>query len=93
MHVFFKVRLVPTRCLVRERGSVPKGGRYSMICVRSSVQALLVKCPSVQWQPDGLTIHPEKWPLGAGFLGQRASAGRPYTYTYTCTYTYTYTYT
>ena len=24
---------------------------------------------SVQWQPDGLTIHAEKWLLGAGFLG------------------------
>ena len=22
---------------------------------------LLVKCPSVQWQPDGLTIRTEKW--------------------------------
>ena len=30
---------------------------------------LLVKCPSVQWQPDGLTIHTNKWFLGAGFLG------------------------
>ena len=24
---------------------------------------------SVQWQPDGLTIHTKKWFLGAGFLG------------------------
>ena len=24
---------------------------------------------SVQWQPDGLTIHTTKWFLGAGFLG------------------------
>ena len=24
---------------------------------------------SVQWQPDGLTIHAKKWFLGAGFLG------------------------
>ena len=24
---------------------------------------------SVQWQPDGLTIHTRKWFLGAGFLG------------------------
>ena len=24
---------------------------------------------SVQWQPDGLTIHTQKWFLGAGFLG------------------------
>ena len=30
---------------------------------------MLVKCPTVQWQPDGLTIHAEKWFLGAGFLG------------------------
>ena len=32
-------------------------------------EALLVKCPSVQWQPDGLTTHTKKWFLGAGFLG------------------------
>ena len=25
---------------------------------------------SVQWQPDGLTIHAKKWLLGAGFLGK-----------------------
>ena len=24
---------------------------------------------SVQWQPDGLIIHANKWFLGAGFLG------------------------
>ena len=24
---------------------------------------------SVQWQPNGLTIHAKKWFLGAGFLG------------------------
>ena len=30
---------------------------------------LLVKCPSVQWEPDGLTIQRRKWFLGAGFLG------------------------
>ena len=35
----------------------------------SSMKALLVKCPSVQWQPDGLTIRANKWFLGAGFLG------------------------
>ena len=33
------------------------------------VTTLLVKCPSAQWQPDGLTIHTEKWLPGAGFLG------------------------
>ena len=32
-------------------------------------ETLLVKCPSVQWQPDGLRIHAKKWFLGAGFLG------------------------
>ena len=37
--------------------------------VQSSVKTLLVKCPSVQWKPDGLTIRTEKWFLGAGFLG------------------------
>ena len=30
---------------------------------------MFVKCPSVQLQPDGLTIHTDKWFLGAGFLG------------------------
>ena len=24
---------------------------------------------SVQWQPDDLTIHTDKWFLGAGFVG------------------------
>ena len=33
------------------------------------MKALLVKCPSVQWQPDGSTIHFKKWLLGARFLG------------------------
>ena len=36
---------------------------------RSLVKALLVKCPSVQWQPDGLTIHTKRWFLEAGFPG------------------------
>ena len=35
----------------------------------SSRKTLLVKCPSVQWQPDGLTTHSKKLFLGAGFLG------------------------
>ena len=30
---------------------------------------MLVKCPSVQWQSDGLTIHTQQLFLGAGFLG------------------------
>ena len=47
---------------LRERGSAPKEGRHS-------TKTLLVKCPSVQWQPDGLTIHTRKWFLGTGFLG------------------------
>ena len=38
------------------------------IC-KSSVKAMLVKCPSVQWQPDGLTIHTKKWLLGTRLLG------------------------
>ena len=32
-------------------------------------ETLLVKCPSVQWQPDALTIHPNMWFPAAGFLG------------------------
>ena len=50
--------------VVGERGSAPKGGRVSILS-----ETLLVKCASVQWQPDGLTIHNNKWFLGAGFLG------------------------
>ena len=42
---------------VGDRGSAPKGGRHTTIFVLSSVKALLVKCLSVQWQPNGLTIH------------------------------------
>ena len=30
---------------------------------------MLVKCPSVQWQPDDLSIRTNKWFLGARFLG------------------------
>ena len=33
------------------------------------MKALLVRCPFVQWQPDGLTTHTEKWSLGDRFLG------------------------
>ena len=50
-------------------GGAPKGGRHFCDIFRSSVKALLAKCPSVQGQPDGLTIHTNKWFLGAGFLG------------------------
>ena len=57
--------------LISEKGEVLLRGvgtlRYSFY--KSSVKTLLVKCPSVQWQPDGLTIHTKKWFLGAGFLG------------------------
>ena len=52
-----------------ERGSAPKGGRHFTIIFRSSVKTLLVRCPSVQRQPDGLTIRTNKWFLGARFLG------------------------
>ena len=33
------------------------------------MKTLLVKRPFVQWQPDGSTIHTNKWFPGAGFLG------------------------
>ena len=46
---------------IGERGSAPKRGRHSTIFVPPNA--------SVQWQPDGLTIHTNKWFLGAGFLG------------------------
>ena len=32
------------------------------------METLLVKCTSVQWQPDGWTVNTKKWLLGAGFL-------------------------
>ena len=40
--------------------------RYLLILSESY---MLVKCPSVQWQPDGLTIHTTEWFPGAGLLG------------------------
>ena len=46
----------------RERGSAPKRVRHSTIY-------FVPPKASVQWQPDGLTIHTKKWFLGAGFLG------------------------
>ena len=46
---------------VRDRGGAPKRGRHSTIFVPPHA--------SVQWQPDGSTIHTKKWFLGAGFLG------------------------
>ena len=54
---------------------------------RSSAKTLLVKCPSVQWQPDGFTIRTQKWLLGAGFLGAPriffSRPGRPQILRYT----------
>ena len=47
--------------VIGERGSAPKRvGTLRFVCPPSA---------SVQWQPDGLTIHTKKWLLGAGFLG------------------------
>ena len=40
-----------------EKGEVLLRGVGSLRYVLTSVKTLLVKCPSVQWQPDGLTIH------------------------------------
>jgi hypothetical protein len=51
-------------------------------CCQPSVKTLLVKCPSVQWQPDGLTIHHNKLFLGAGFLGALPIALNYYYYYY-----------
>ena len=55
-------------CYNTHNEGAPKGGRHSTIAL-SSVKTLLVKRPSVQWQPDSLTIHTNKWFLGARFLG------------------------
>ena len=60
---------------LRERESAPKRGRHST----------MISFPpkaSVQWQPDGLTVHAKKWFLGAGFLGA------PPIYIYIYTYVY-----
>ena len=46
---------------VRERGSAPKRGRHSAMCV--------VHIASAQWQVDGLAMPTKKWFPGAGFLG------------------------
>ena len=50
------------RIIIRERAGAPKRGRHSTIHV-------FPPDPSVQWQPDGLTIHTNKWFLEAAFLG------------------------
>ena len=52
---------LPRRDSIRERGSAPKRGRHSAIFFPPHA--------SLQWQPDGLTIHTKKWFPGAGFLG------------------------
>ena len=33
-----------------------------------TLQHIFPQSASVQWQPNGLTIHAKKWFLGAGFL-------------------------
>ena len=56
------LRIISSFFEIRERGSAPNMGGHSTIC-------LLHPNASVQWQPDGLTIHIKMWFLGAGFLG------------------------
>ena len=53
----------------RRKRKCSQGGSALYDVLESSVETLLVKCPSVQWRPDGLTIHAKKWFLGARFLG------------------------
>ena len=43
-----------------EKGGALPRGVGALRYVSSSVTTLVVKCPSVQWQPDGLTIHTKK---------------------------------
>ena len=73
-----------------EKGEVLLRGVGTLRYVLSSGKTLLVRCPSVQWQPDGLTIRTEKWFLGAGFLG--APPIHIYIYIYTHIYIYIYMY-
>ena len=52
-----------------EKGGVLLRGVGTLRYVLILSETLLVKCPSAQWQFDRLTIHTNKWFLGAGFLG------------------------
>ena len=53
----------------QRKGKCFQGGSALYDIFWSSVKSLLVKCPSVQWQPAGLTIRAKERFLGAGFLG------------------------
>ena len=52
-----------------EGGSAPKRGRHSTINSDTRWRLCLSTAPSVQWQPDVLTIRTRRCFLGAGFLG------------------------
>ena len=49
----------------------PKGSERGEVLLRGigTLRHFFPQDASVQWQPDGVTIHPRKWFLGAGFLG------------------------
>ena len=51
--------------VMSKEGEVLLRGVGTLRICRSSVKTLLVKCSSVQRQPDGLTIHTKQWFLGA----------------------------
>ena len=47
----------PSGTYSQRKGKCSEGGSALYDICSASVKTLLVKCPSVQWQPDGLTIH------------------------------------
>ena len=67
-----------------EKGEVLLRGvgtlRYLLILSENSA----CQRPAVQWQPEGLTIHAQKWFLGAGFLGVPFISGRTTTASTRC---------
>ena len=60
-HVIVCSAMLVCECIYGERGSAPKRGRHSTVSIPPNTSA--------QWQPDGWTIHTNKWFLGARFLG------------------------
>ena len=57
------------RSQVRRRGQLPSEKGKLLLRGVGTLRYLFPPNASVQWQPDVLTIHTNKWFLGAGFLG------------------------
>ena len=92
-HVVHRIRSVLSETLKYAEGPDPQEWRLAQELQASEKGEMLLRGvgtlqypfppnASVQWQPDGLTIHTKEWFLGAGFLGAppislRVSIGRP----------------